>query len=70
MAENLNDFYQELDTEKLKKILKSLEIAYYNMDYIINDDVSHVDLKEKMEDYEIDISLIRMELNKRLWCDC
>lgn len=51
--------YELTSTEDLKSMIKKYEIL--NEDAIINLD------DEKTTDYEIDISLIRMELTKRMW---
>ena len=71
MAEDTIKLYEEMKTEKLKTLLKSLETSLYNTDFIMNeieqDSELIKQLDNKIKDYEIDISLIRMELNKRLW---
>ena len=71
MAKNTIGFYEELRTENLQNLLSGLETAQYNTEYIIGEvektGGSVYKLENKMIDYEIDISLIRMELNKRLW---
>lgn len=62
--------------EKLKtSILESLLIEFEEksekneliMDYMKTIDRNCEDLQKINDDYEIDISLIRMELTKRLW---
>ena len=71
MGKNTVKLYRTIKTEKLQNLLKSLETAQFNTEYIIGEvkksgeDVTK--LEQNMVDYEIDISLIRMELNKRLW---
>ena len=71
MGKNTIKFYEELKTPNLKNLLTSLETAQYNTEYLIGEvdksGGSVVELEQKMVDYEIDVSLIRMELNKRLW---
>jgi hypothetical protein len=67
MGKSTIKFYEKSKTETLKKLLSSYETAKFNMGFI-NKSVSD-NLEEKISDYEIDISLIRMELNKRLWSD-
>lgn len=71
MGKNTIKFYEQLKTEKLQNLLKGLETAYYNTDYIMSEVQKNGDsvhsFQQKMIDYQIDISLIRMELNKRLW---
>lgn len=51
--------YEKANTEDLQYLLKKLERC---LEY-----AEIVDDKDKINDYEIDIHLIRMELNKRLW---
>lgn len=63
--------YEKTETSKLKKILKNFEEKSEKneliMDYMRSIDRKCVDLQKMNDDYEIDISLIRMELTKRLW---
>jgi len=73
MGKSTIEFYEELNTENLQNLLNGLETAQYNTEYIICEvekkGGSVCDIEKKMIDYEIDVSLIRMELNKRLWDD-
>lgn len=65
------DFYSNTKTEELKKMLKKYEkISEKNeilMDMAKEANDSYDELKKENDDYEIDIRLIRMELNRRLW---
>lgn len=71
MGKSTIKFYRKLKTENLRSLLKSLETAQYNTEFLINqfekNGESTYNLEKKMVDYEIDISIIRTELNKRLW---
>jgi len=71
MAQNTVKLYEEMKTESLKNLLKGLETVLYNTDFLMNEMEKNGDpvdkISEKIVDYEIDVSLIRMELNKRLW---
>lgn len=71
MEESTIKFYEELKTDTLKNLLKRLETVLYNTEIIMNQMDKNGDyiekIKDKIVDYEIDISLLRMELNKRLW---
>ncbi len=71
MEKNTIGFYEELKTVNLQNLLSGLETAQYNTEYIIGEVEKNggvvCELENKMVDYEIDISIIRMELNKRLW---
>ena len=59
--------YEKMRTEKLQRELLSLETALENIELIIDSHGGEINLDESKADYEIDISLIRMELNKRFW---
>jgi hypothetical protein len=65
------DFYGNIKTEELKKMLKKYEKISEKNEILIdmakeaND--NYDELKKENDDYEIDIRLIRMELNRRLW---
>lgn len=65
------EMYEKTETSKLKKILIDYEEKSEKneliMDYMRSIDRNCVDLQKINDDYEIDISLIRMELTKRLW---
>ena len=71
MGKNTIKFYRKLTTEKLKNLLKSFETAQNNIEHLLIEckktGDSTTKLEKKMYDNEIDINLIRMELNKRLW---
>ena len=73
MGKNTIKFYQKLETRKLKILLKNFEIAQNNTENIMEvsekEGYNVFELVEKISDFEIDIRLIRMELNKRLWKD-
>lgn len=69
------EIYEKTETSKLQKMLityennlKKIELSLFSMEsdnlYSIKE---YEKLKNKIVDYEIDISIIRMELNKRLW---
>lgn len=61
------------DTNELRKLLKYYEeVSEYNeviLDYAKENNADYDDLYKKNLDYEIDIVLIRRELNRRLWYD-
>ena len=63
--------YEKTETVKLQKLLKKyenyLEKSELSLSNMESDNLYDENLKNKIADYEIDISLIRMELNKRLW---
>jgi len=59
--------YEKMPTEKLRRELSSLETVLENIELLIDSHGGEINLDDKKADYEIDISLIRMELNKRLW---
>lgn len=64
--------YEKTETVKLQKLLKKyenyLEKSELSLSNMESDNLYEYEkLKNKIADYEIDISLIRMELNKRLW---
>lgn len=71
MEKNMIKFYEESKTGNLQILLNGLETAYDNTEYIIDEIEKNGGnifmLERKIIDYQIDISLIRMELNKRLW---
>ena len=70
--------YEKTETVKLQELLKKYENCLEKLEselsntecgmnlYLLNECEK---LKNKIADYEIDISIIRMELNKRLWKD-
>ena len=65
------ELYENTETIVLKSLLKEFETFYRNIESIIhvtkskNED--YEEYQKISKDYEIDIHLIRMELNKRLW---
>ncbi len=63
--------YREMKTESLRTLLTSYETMQFNTDSLIVTSIGNgdcvVELEKRMSDYDIDVSLIRMELNKRLW---
>jgi hypothetical protein len=65
--------YEKMEISKLKSILKQyeggLEINELLLDELKAKKQNYDELKRISDDYEIDISLIRMELNRRLWDD-
>lgn len=65
--------YEKMEISKLKSILKQyeegLEINELLLDELKAKKQNYDELKKISDDYEIDISLIRMELNRRLWDD-
>lgn len=65
--------YEKTETVKLQKLLKKyenyLEKSELSLSNMESDNLYDEKLKNKIADYEIDISIIRMELNKRLWKD-
>lgn len=70
------EIYEKTETSKLQNMLKIYEQCLEDSElklsnikcgmslYLLNE---CEELNKKIVDYEIDISLIRMELNKRLW---
>lgn len=65
--------YEQMTTTNLQTILKSLEYLYEQNENLIECNISQNEkyehLKKENDDYDIDIHIIRMELNKRLWDD-
>lgn len=65
------EYYENLETTKLQKLLKKLEDIYETNELSIDnakiENHNYYELERENKDYEIDIRLIRMELNKRLW---
>ena len=53
-------------TKKLQSVLKKIEFEQNEIDLKLEENFNS-ELKKISDDYEIDIHLIRMELNKRLW---
>ena len=65
--------YEITDTVKLQSLLKKFEkISERNeilIEMAIEENTNCEDLQKENSDYAIDISLIRMELNRRLWSE-
>jgi len=65
------DFYEKTETSELKTLLEEyedlLEENELNIDRRKEENMDTKKLERISADFEIDISLIRMELNKRLW---
>jgi hypothetical protein len=65
------EIYEKSKTSELKKLLIEFEEKSEKneliMDYMKSINKNCDDLQKLNDDYEIDISLIRMELTKRLW---
>lgn len=69
--ENTIKKYQNTETPVLQNLLKDYEKELEKCENLkllrIALDKSNLDIQKTIDDYEIDIHLIRMELNKRLW---
>ena len=65
------EIYEQTDTTKLQILLKDYENKLEGneifMDKLKNKNQNTDHLKKLSDDLEIDVHLIRMELNKRLW---
>jgi hypothetical protein len=62
------EFYETIGTSELRRLLKKYEeILESNELKIENNDIDSYNLSKENIDNQIDISLIRMELNRRLW---
>lgn len=67
------EIYERKNTAELQTLLKKFEIDLEDVDLLI--DKSKIkgencdDLQHLSNDLDIDVHLIRMELNKRLWED-
>lgn len=65
------EIYEGSETAELKLLLKDYETLLEENELCIDEaeyrNENYSKLKKVSDDYEIDISLIRMELNKRLW---
>lgn len=63
--------YSKLETKELQTLLKKYESKLYTIDSkfltLKSMDIISEELEKEMTDLEIDVSLIRTELNKRLW---
>lgn len=62
------EFYEKIGTSELKRLLEMYEKMLSSNEKKINidDEISDI-LKKENIDHEIDISLIRTELNRRLY---
>lgn len=60
------EFYEKVKTNKLQSLLKKYELEQNEIELNLEENFNS-ELKNTSDDYEIDIHLIRMELNKRLW---
>ena len=70
------EIYEKTETNELQSLLKKFEIFLedidilfdrYDQSQLIDMDININEMKNERNDLEIDISLIRMELNRRLW---
>jgi len=66
------EIYEQTETEILKLLLKEYEEKSESNEILMDEYKSesksiYENIKRINNDYEIDIRLIRMELNKRLW---
>lgn len=65
------EFYEGEETSKLRSLLKDYEKISEENELLIDkakeEGYNYYELEKENRDYEIDIRLIRMELNKRLW---
>jgi len=68
------EIYEKTKTKKLQLLLNQYETYVENGNLILEKfeennvkDEGYVALKNKVNDYEIDVHLIRMILTKRLW---
>lgn len=65
------DVYEKKSTKELQFLLKKFETKLeeneIQRDNLISQKLNSIELKKISDDYEIDISLIRMELNRRFW---
>lgn len=65
------EIYEKTETDVLKSLLTDyenlLEENEINIDEAQYRNENYLKLKKVSDDYEIDISLLRMELNRRLW---
>jgi hypothetical protein len=70
------EIYEKTETSKLQEMLKTyeqcleeseLKLASIKCGMSLFLSNEREELNKKIIDYEIDVSLIRMELNKRLW---
>lgn len=63
--------YEKIETKKLQSLLLRCENNYKNNNLkLLNDkldDSEYLKIIKVINDQDIDIHLIRMELNKRLW---
>lgn len=67
------EIYEETETKTLQSLLKEYETFLENTDLLIERaklrNEKFDELEKMSKDYEIDVSLIRTELTKRLWIE-
>lgn len=67
------EIYERKNTAELQSLLKKFEIDLEDVDLLIDKSKikgeNYDDLQHLSNDLDIDVHLIRMELNKRLWED-
>jgi hypothetical protein len=67
------EIYEQKDTVELQSLLKKFEIDLEDVDLLIDKSKikceNYDNLQHLSNDLDIDVHLIRMELNKRLWED-
>ena len=67
------EIYEKTKTSELQSLLKQYETYIENGNLILERHSAEISaesmkvLKDTMNDYQIDVALLRMELNKRLW---
>jgi hypothetical protein len=66
------EIYEQTETNELQMLLKQFETYLDNGEILLNrfekeNYDEYLKLKKKMNDCDIDVHLIRMELNKRFW---
>ena len=67
------EIYEKLGTKDLQSLLKMFEKQSESNEIIIDDaklnNLTYDELQIENNNLEIDISILRMELNKRLWTE-
>jgi len=67
------EVYEQKKTADLQSLLKQFEIDLEDVDLLIDKSKikgeNYDDLQNLSNDLDIDVHLIRMELNKRLWSE-
>ena len=67
------EIYEQKKTAELQSLLKQFEIDLEDVDLLIDKSKikgeNYDDLQNLSNDLDIDVHLIRMELNKRLWSE-